>query len=530
MKKQLMRRKGSWAEGSGGVLRRQLARGLALLLAVGVAPLMALAEGAQPGGTNAPAALRLTLRDAVLLALERNPAIAVQRMAPAIVRTQEAVERAAFDPVAGLGASAGKADGSRLSIAGTGVVSTVTTTEAADLKLGVLLPSGASVAAGGSVNASENSGGDPLYAARAGVSATQPLLRGAGGAVTLASLRQARLETRMTQYEFRGFAEAFVAQVELACWDYEFARQRLDIARDALRLAEDQFKETTERISLGALSQVERYASEAEVALRRQAVINAGSELENRRIGLLRLLNAPGDRAWDASPEVVVPSAEIEDALPAEQHVQAALKQRPDLLQARLGLERNEIEVVKTRNGLLPRMDVFITLGQTGYADSFGGSLRGRDDTGYDALVGLSGEWPLGNRKAQALHERSTVTLRQSQAALDNLVRLAESDVRLACCEVRRSRDQIRATEATRRLQEEKLRAEVEKFRIGKSTTLLVAQAQQDVAASRLDEVQAVNDCRRALLALYRLDGSLLVRRGLDVPEAEAADSAAGRK
>jgi outer membrane protein len=33
--------------------------------------------------------------------------------------------------------------------------------------------------------------------------------------------------------------------------------------------------------------------------------------------------------------------------------------------------EQQRLETVVTRNGLLPRLDFFITLGKTGYADSF---------------------------------------------------------------------------------------------------------------------------------------------------------------
>ena len=41
------------------------------------------------------------------------------------------------------------------------------------------------------------------------------------------------------------------------------------------------------------------------------------------------------------------------------------------------------------------------------------------------------------------------------------------------------------------------------------------------VTQAQLDEVQAAADCRAALINLYRLDGSLLLRRHLDVPGAE---------
>jgi outer membrane protein TolC len=82
-------------------------------------------------------------------------------------------------------------------------------------------------------------------------------------------------------------------------------------------------------------------------------------------------------------------------------------------------------------------------------------------------------------------------------------------------------REQITATAATRKFQEEKLRVETEKFRVGKSTSLLVAQAQRDLVVSQIAEIRAVANYFKALVALYRLEGSLLPRRGLSAPGAD---------
>ena len=466
--------------------------------------------------------LNLSITDAVLMALEKNPSIAVERQVTPIRRTFEQEQRAAFDPDLAYSVGRGKSDGLRMQSTSTNKFSTTSRTDGADLNLSTLLPTGARVALDGSVTNQVVSDSDPFYTARAGISATQPLLRGAGTAVNLASLRQARLDVKISEYEFRGFAETFVAQVESACWNLELARQRLHIGHESLKLAEDQFNETMERIHIGALASVERAAAEAEVALRRQAVINAESALNANRLTLLRLLQS-GRRmaAWDRDVFIRLPEAPPEEPGAVVAHVEQALRQRPEMNQALLALQRNELDVVKTRNGLLPRLDFFIGLGHSGYADSFGGSVHGEMDNGNDFSIGLTGDWPLGGRQNRAQFERATLTREQLLLALDNLRLLVQSDVRSAHVEVLRCQAQRTATAASRRLQEEKLRAEAEKFRIGKSTALLVAQAQRDLAQAQLDEVQAAADCRAALINLYRLDGSLLLRRHLDAPGAE---------
>jgi outer membrane protein TolC len=201
---------------------------------------------------------------------------------------------------------------------------------------------------------------------------------------------------------------------------------------------------------------------------------------------------------------------------------------RPDLNQARLGIKRGDLEIVKTRNGLLPKMDFFVTLGKSGYANSFGPSLRNLDKDNYDVQVGLTFEYPFGNRDAEARHRRAILGRRESEEAVGNLAQLVEVDVRSACIEVNRAREQVAATSATRKLQEEKLRAETEKFRVGKSTNLLIAQAQRDLVASQISEIEALVNHLKALVDLYRLEGSLLERRGISAPGREPVDSSYG--
>jgi outer membrane protein TolC len=212
------------------------------------------------------------------------------------------------------------------------------------------------------------------------------------------------------------------------------------------------------------------------------------------------------------------PDVQLDDV---EQRVAVAMKMRPDLNQARLQIQRGDLEVVRTKNGLLPRLDTFITLGKSGYADTFNSAIDNMNEDRYDASWGLIFEVPPINRSARAQHTRALAGRQQLHEALENLTQLVQVDVRSAYIEVTRAQEQISATTVTRKFQEEKLRAETEKFHVGKSTSLLVGQAQRDFVASQIAEIQAVANYLKALVALYRLEGSLLQRRGLAAPGAE---------
>ncbi len=462
--------------------------------------------------------IAVTINDAILLALENNRALKVESLQPEIKRTEEEKERAAFDPVLRGEYSVERAKGEQLS-GGTYLANEIN----AGLGVSVYLPTGTGVAVDLSTTQEwSDLYSDDLHQSRIGISVTQALLRGNSLDYNLASLRQARLDTRATRYELRGFSEALIAQVEETYWNYALMQRQIEIFLESLKLAQQQKNETEEMIKIGYLAESELTASEAEIALRREGLINARSNLEKTRLQLLRLLNPTGANLWQRDVVLLhqpaVPEVKLDDV---ESHVGVALRMRPDINQARLQVERGDLELMKTKNGLLPRMDFFINLGRSGYAGSFGSSVDDIDGEAYDILAGISLEYPFVNREARAMQCKSLLSREQAEEALANLALLVQVDVRSAYIEVKRAREQIAATAATRTLQEEKARVEAEKFRVGKSTTLLVAQAQRDLLSSRISEIQAITNYLNAFIELYRLEGSLLERRGIKVPGKE---------
>ncbi|HNT34859.1 MAG TPA: TolC family protein, partial [bacterium] len=180
--------------------------------------------------------------------------------------------------------------------------------------------------------------------------------------------------------------------------------------------------------------------------------------------------------------------------------------------------ERGELDLVRTRNGLLPKLDMFIALGGTTYASSFSPG-DDRDGQGWDASLGLKFQYNLGNRAELAQHRRTTLNQLQVEQSLRNMEQTVQVDVRSAHVKVQVAAEKIRATEATRKLREESSRIEAEKFRVGRSTEILVAQAWRDLVTAEIAEISAVIAYRKALVDLYRLEGSLLERRGVIVSE-----------
>ena len=482
--------------------------------------------GEPADANNAVAAkgpLKIGIREAILLAMENNQSLIVERMNPEIQQTFEQEELAVFDPLISPEVSSRRSVADRLSRAGSSIESQTVDSITGSISLAKLFPTGTALDLEADTSYTDSSlYSDTFTSNRIGFSVTQALLRGMDVRANMARVNQARLDTLISEYELRGFTEIVLEQVESKFWDYALAQRQIEIYTDSLKLAEKQLTEAKERIIIGDLAETELAAAQAEVALGHENLINARSTLAKERLGLLRLLNSSGGIDWNRDVslqyDTTLPDFRLDDV---DQHVQVALRTRPDLNQARLQIKRGDLEVVRTKNGLLPKMDTFISFGKSGYADTFDRAMNNMDEGSYDVTWGLTFEGSPMNRSARASYARAVAGKQQLSKALENLSQLVQVDVRSAYIEVTRAREQISATAATRNFQEEKLRAETEKFRVGKSTSLLVGQAQRDFVASQIGEIQAVANYLKALVALYRLEGSLLQRRGLTAPGAE---------
>ena len=473
---------------------------------------------------NGDEPLELSVEQALLMTLQNNRELRAEQLTPDLSGAVARLERSEFDPQWFLETEYARADDVNLGSSPASSASETDEETRLTARVEQRLPTGTTLNAEISQQSVQFGDDEDQQQARLGLSLTQSLLRGFGSSVNLVRIRQAELETRASIHQLRGFAERLLADTEIAYWEYVLARREMAIFRGSLELARRQREEVELRIEVGMLPDIEAAAARAEEALRVQALIDARSQLTERRLRLLKFIS-PDPQFF--SREALLPSTAPQLATaPIEnlpERLQLAGQSRAELGQARLLLRQNRLETLVTRNGLLPRLDFFMTLGQSGYARSFSGSFIADDEQGMDFSAGISLSQALGRRGARAGQQLALLARERSRQALANLRQQIELEVRLAVNETERARQQIDASRATRVFQEQTLAAEEERFGVGSSTTLLVAQAQRDLLAAQIAEIEALINYRIALVHLYRAEGSLLERRGIQLVSNEAA-------
>ena len=478
--------------------------------------------GPTPAGTDTATtarALSLSVEGAIVLALLNNRDLRVRRYGPIVAGTFAQIERGVFDPEVFADGTfrfersteTNRATSEQFDVQGT----------ASDTRIGVRqrLSTGTDIEAAIEHRFDDSDRTPRQQVARVGLTVTQALLRGRGTAVNLVGVQQAVLQAEASTFELQAFAEALVANCEIAYWQFVLAKEEILIFENALEVARQERAQIEASIDVGQLPELEIASALAEEARRQQDLIDAKSRLESARLTLNRLVNPDADGRLDAEITATSPPrVDMSRVGDRDARLVLAERFRPDLGEARMRLAQNRLQTIATRDGLLPRLDAFVAVRKTGFKDSLSGAFENivGEDT-FDVVAGLSLSHFMLNRAGAASDLAATARRRQAEDAIANLTQLAHLDVRLALNEVDRAAAQISASTTTRQLQERAVVAVKQQFQVGVGTALLVAQAQRDLLQSKISEVRAIVDYRRALVQLYRAEGTLLARRGVNV-------------
>ncbi|MDZ7264971.1 MAG: TolC family protein, partial [candidate division KSB1 bacterium] len=377
--------------------------------------------------------LKIDLQEAILTALEHNPSLSIQRLQPKIAQTVVKEQGAIFDPAISASASRIKTKQQRFLGSRPEPFELMSERSQYDVGISQNLPTGTSVSANASMSTSLSSIYTDQFSGNVGITITQSLMQGFGLGTNLANLRAAKINYEISQAELKGVAEEVIASVEQAYWDLYLTREEINIQQRSLELANKQLKESQERMAVGKLPELELAAVHAEVATRNEALIDAQSRHEQARLRFLYLLNPANQSSWTTVPfPIDQPFVPIDTLDTIEVHEVLGKKYRPDLQQAKLSLKKGEIEVTRTRNGLLPKLDFFITLGRTTYSKTFRDAVPDIHSPFYDINGGLTFSFPVTDRKAIAQFSRAKYTQEVLDLSLKNMERMVQWDVRSA--------------------------------------------------------------------------------------------------
>ena len=511
--------------------------------------------------------MRLSLFDALRIALEQNLDIAVVDYDRRIATENVVSAQGAFDPVFQVGIpgatavvgspSAGGFGQAAPAVGGIGYSSSEAPTTSqlagADVSnsgnfttqatINQVLDFGLNYQAGYNVGRSTTNSLftnlNPAWNNSLGFAVGQPLLRGRGKEATAWQVLLAQRNEEVSEQAFRTQVNQILFNVVQAYWELVFAGRNLAVAENSLQLAAAQLERTQAQVEVGMLAPVEVTQAEVAVAQRRNELIVARNAIENAADvlrALLRAQNLPG--GWDTdlvateAPEVTPRQADIDEA------IESALASRPEIATTRAQLAARRVETVKANNDLLPALDLVASLTFQGIGgnkiirEGFPlGDVIGEVPGGYaDALEQLFGfefaSWrfgfnlslPIGNNTAKGNYARATLVEDKARTELQRAEQQAVLEVRRAVRAVADAGELIATTRVTRELAQRQLEIEQDRFEVGMSTNFEVLTFQDDLARARVQELRSMVDYRLAEAALGRVTGTLVDTYGIRIP------------
>jgi outer membrane protein TolC len=366
----------------------------------------------------------------------------------------------------------------------------------------------------------------------------QPLLNGFGTEVTTEQLILAYNDYDISLADLEVNAEQTMEIVEGAYWDVVAAREALRIARISLQRAEDLLELNKKKVEVGTLAPIEITQAEAGVASQEEQVIVAEVTLRDAEDELRRLLAIPpDDTMWDKA--IVNDTRPVFEAtqIDLQEAIDTAMEARAEVRSAEQRLRNRELSERVAQRQKRHNLDLNLLYGPSGASldleeidDGMGNILLPANEATlsdslsnifdgdvYNWSAGITYRVPIGNRAAKANYANARLARSQAGVDLLNQEQTVRVEVRRA---VRNVESGIKRVEAARKnveLQQEKLEAEQKKFDNGMSTSFEVLTFQNDLADAELSEVRARLDYIKSLAGLERAKGTLLEARGLSL-------------
>ncbi len=272
---------------------------------------------------------------------------------------------------------------------------------------------------------------DPDNSAAIAIQYNQPLLRGFGSDVALASVRLAINAERDSVAGLKSRMIATVTETETAYWALVRAHWDLLILQHLLERGIETAAKTEARANFDA-GPAQRADAKSEVEERRGFVIAAQEVYRRASDELKRLMNDPD---LPVGSEVLI--FPIDTALDAPIRYNlldaytTAIKNRPEIEQAILSIDDASIRQEVADNARLPQLDLRLQMRFGGLEDDFGESYTDLVDGQFVSyLAGLVFEQPIGNRGPEAIARRARLEGAQANIAYRDAVQNVINEVK----------------------------------------------------------------------------------------------------
>jgi len=367
----------------------------------------------------------------------------------------------------------------------------------------------------------------------------QPLFRDAWEQVNLAGVNISRLDHRTALLSFRQKAEDISTEVITAYWRLVAARRDLEVQQQLLQSSLETLHKVEGRREIDA-TDVQIKQAEAAAAVRQAGVLGAKKKVFDAQDALVRLMADPQMNMVSELEVVPISPPRIGNwlngnwlngsnqfpitdsqspitnhQLPITKLLSLALERNPAVKLAKVAIEIEDIKTAVAENQKMPRVDLTGQARTTGLArgpENAQDRLNSADFVSYG--VGLTLEYPLGNRKGEAEALRAKFERKKAVSTLQNVADQVATAAKEKIRAVETSLAEIEVQKQAAQAAKIHLRALEDSEAIREQLTpeflLVKLQAQEILAAAQRAESDAIAQFNISLAELAQTTGTVL--------------------
>ena len=358
---------------------------------------------------------------------------------------------------------------------------------------------------------------DPLHTNTLTGTITVPLGQDFGTTVGGIPVRMGTIGVERSEHASRRDTLAIMAMIAGVYWNMVELQEQIRVQQEAVKLSDQLLKDNQIRLEAGVLSPADVKVSETQLARDRQILLTLQSSVLRAEDQARTVLNLeelvdygllPAD-----TPQVRKPPADFQTLL------KKTYDSHPNLGLTQAALDYNAQELLSAENKDRTNLDLQLYYTMTGYSDATLGGTAGfsqSDLTGYGASI----TWtiPLFDH----VSEQTVMQKQLERQQLELQQRSVKSELSVQLQSLLRSltlsQQEVDTAGVSVSLANELLQNEIERFKLGKSTSYRVSQAQQDLAQARRQEILARVGFERTFLDLLILTDGLFDFYGLQSP------------
>jgi len=472
--------------------------------------------------TNTLAGREMSLADCIQAALAHNFDVQIERYTPQISLYNLNAAYSGYDPSF---TASGEHD---YNVSGGGLNQNhqpipTSTSDANSFRtgLGGSLPLGLQYNLSGSASDTYGASGTNFFensGSSVSASLTQPLLKNFWIDSTRLNIRVAKNRLKYSEQGLRQQLITSVTAVATAYYELIYAQQNVQVQQEALDLAQTQLDQDNQRVQIGTLAILSVQQDKSQVAQSKANLIAAQSTLDTDQNALKNLLTDNYSQWHDTD---IQPSEALMAPLKTfdlQDSWAKGMAGRPDLLQAKLNVEQQGIQLKYDQNQLFPELDLIGSFGYTGAGREFDAAL---DQTGEGSrpfyTYGAQLTVPLGNLGPRNQYKTAKATLQQVLLQLKQLEQNVMVQIDNAVKQAESAYQSAEATKQARIYAEAALDAETKTYAVGKATTFEVLTYQNNLTAARSQEIRALANYNESLANLAAQEGATLERYNINI-------------